>query len=67
MKLYINGMMCQHCAARVQKALEAAGCKAEINLEGKYALLPDDLPVDEAVLREAVQKAGYEPVKLEKE
>ena len=40
-KMTIEGMMCQHCASRVRKALEALGCKVEIELENKCALISD--------------------------
>jgi len=63
MKVYINGMMCQHCAARVKKALEEAGCKAEIDLENKCAHVTE-CTADEAALRAAVEKAGYEFVSV---
>lgn len=63
MKVYVDGMMCQHCAARVKKALEAAGCKAEIDLDNKCANVTE-CSADEAALREAVEKAGYTFVSL---
>jgi copper chaperone CopZ len=58
-KMTIEGMMCQHCAGRVQKALEALGCKAEIRLEDKCALISDAAGADDAALRAAVEKQGY--------
>ena len=64
MKLNIEGMMCMHCAGRVQKALEAAGAKAEIDLEGKCATIAD-CAVPAEVLAAAVEKAGYKVVSVE--
>ena len=58
-KMTIEGMMCQHCAARVRKALEALGCKGEIELENKCALISDAAGADDNALREAVEKQGY--------
>lgn len=58
-KMTIEGMMCQHCAGRVRKALEALGCKAEIQLENKCALITDTAGADDAALRAAVEKQGY--------
>ena len=58
-KMTIEGMMCQHCAARVRKALEALGCKVEIELENKCALISDAAGADDNALREAVKKQGY--------
>lgn len=42
-KMTIEGMMCQHCASRVRKALEALGCKVEIELENKCALISAEI------------------------
>lgn len=58
MKIYIDGMMCQHCAERVRKALEEVGCSAQIDLENKCALV-SACTAAEKVLRQAVEKAGY--------
>ena len=58
-KMTIEGMMCQHCAARVRKALEALGCKVEIELENKCAFISDAAGADDNALREAVEKQGY--------
>ena len=58
-KMTIEGMMCQHCAARVRKALEALGCKVEIELENKCALISDAAGADDNALRAAVEKQGY--------
>ncbi len=59
MKIMIEGMMCQHCAMRVQKALEAAGAQAQIDLAGKCAVIASPVPVSEEILKQAVEKAGY--------
>ena len=56
-KMTIEGMMCQHCASRVRKALEALGCKVEI--ENKCALISDAAGADDNALHEAVEKQGY--------
>ena len=58
-KMTIEGRMCQHCASRVRKALEALGCKVEIELENKCALISDAAGADGNALREAVEKQGY--------
>ncbi|MBQ7455680.1 MAG: cation transporter [Clostridia bacterium] len=65
MKLNIEGMMCMRCAARVQKALEAEGAKATIDLDGKCALVEADA-ADAEKLAAAVEKAGYKVVSIEK-
>ncbi|MBQ9299880.1 MAG: heavy-metal-associated domain-containing protein [Clostridia bacterium] len=57
MKVFIDGMKCVHCAARVKKALEAIGLSAEIDLENKCAAVTGE--ADEAAIKKAVEDAGY--------
>ena len=59
--IYVDGMMCMHCAGAVKKALEAInGVKsAEVNLSEKSVTLELTLPVSDETLRAAVEKAGY--------
>ena len=58
--LNVEGMMCEHCAARVQKALSAvAGVKSvKVDLAAKTATVVGD--ADLAALKAAVIEAGYE-------
>lgn len=65
--VYINGMMCSHCTAHVQKALGALdGVESvEVSLEDKKAVLTLNKNVDNAVITAAVREAGYEPIKCE--
>ena len=65
--VYIEGMMCNHCTAHVQKALEALdGVESvEVSLEDKKAVLTLKNDVDNAVIMNAVKDAGYEPTKCE--
>lgn len=65
--VYIDGMMCSHCTAHVQKALGALdGVESvEVSLEDKKAVLTLNKNVDEAVITAAVREAGYEPIKCE--
>ena len=59
----INGMMCAHCQAHVEKALNAIdGVEAKVNLETKTATLTLSKDVSDDVLRGAVTEAGYEVV-----
>lgn len=54
----IEGMMCAHCAGRVEAALSALpGAEAKVDLNRKCAEVSGEVS-DEAV-REAVEKAGY--------
>lgn len=65
--VYINGMMCSHCTAHVQKALGALdGVESvEVSLEDKKAVLTLNKNIDDAVITAAVREAGYEPIKCE--
>ena len=60
MVLKIEGMMCGHCKARVEKALKAvAGVETvEISLENKTATVTGS--ADASALRQAVTDAGYQ-------
>ncbi|MBQ9783707.1 MAG: heavy metal translocating P-type ATPase [Clostridia bacterium] len=57
----VEGMMCKNCKAHVEKALtEVKGVKsAEADLESKSVTVVVKESVDEAVLKDAVTKAGY--------
>ena len=57
--LTIEGMMCAHCAAHVEKALNALpGVTAQVDLAGKTAVVTGSAG-DEA-LKQAVANAGYQ-------
>jgi Cu2+-exporting ATPase len=60
--MYIDGMMCTHCEARVKKALEAVKgvVSAEVSHDAGTArvLLSEDVPDD--VLKKAVEDQDYE-------
>lgn len=56
----IEGMSCKHCAMRVEKALNALeGVRATVNLEAAEALVESDSELSDALLAEAVTRAGY--------
>ncbi|MCD8146619.1 MAG: heavy metal translocating P-type ATPase [Clostridiales bacterium] len=60
--LVVEGMMCAHCQARVEKALaEVPGVTAAVvNLEAKTATVTADESVTDETLTAAVTNAGYE-------
>ena len=61
----IEGMMCMHCAGRVEKALnDLPGVTATVDLDGKLATVIGD--VSDEVLRKAVTDAGYEVTAISK-
>ena len=57
----IEGMMCPHCEARVQKALEALEGveKAVCSHTAGTAVLTLTAPVDDALLKKTVEDQGY--------
>lgn len=61
-KIMIDGMSCMNCVKHVKEALEELG-KAEVNLEGKYALVETE-ESDEQLI-EAIDEAGYDVVSIE--
>lgn len=57
----IEGMMCEHCSGRVDKALNSLdGVTATVDLQGKKAVVTLDKAVEDNVLKSAVEDAGYE-------
>lgn len=61
--LIIEGMVCSHCAGRVERALNALpGVRAHVDLSQKAAVIESAGPWDEEALKKAVQDAGYEVV-----
>ena len=66
-KLNIEGMMCAHCVAHVEKALSALGgvTSAKADLEGKCATVTLAAPVSDQELKDAVTQAGYEVVSIQ--
>ena len=62
-KVVIEGMMCQHCRAHVDKALNGIpGASATVDLDSKTAVVTGDVS-DEAI-RAAVEEAGYQVVSI---
>lgn len=61
--MVIEGMMCMHCKAHVEKALNAIdGVTATVDLENKTATISGD--VADEVLTKAVTDAGYEVISI---
>ena len=60
-KLHVEGMMCNHCKASVEKVLSAvAGVTAVVvDLEAKSAVVTCDASVLDADLIAAVEKKGF--------
>ncbi|MBP3655987.1 MAG: metal-transporting ATPase, partial [Clostridia bacterium] len=62
----IEGMMCMHCEARVKKTLEKIEGVAEavVSHEAGTAVLTLSAPVDDAVLRKAIEDQDYTVVDI---
>ena len=62
MKIRVNGMMCGHCEAHVKKALEGVDGieSAAPSHADNCVTLTTSKDVDEAVIKAAVEEAGYE-------
>jgi copper chaperone len=60
--LKIKGMTCQHCVKNVTKVLsEIDGIEnVKVDLSNGEASFDEKKPVDSKVLRERIEKAGYE-------
>ena len=66
--LYINGMMCGHCKARVEKILSASAgiVSCAVELENKRALIEYTDAFDKDAAAKALAEDGYTLVKSEK-
>ena len=65
--MHIEGIMCGHCEARVKKALEALEAVelAEVSHTAGTAIVTLKAPVDDAVLKAAVEAQDYPVVSIE--
>ncbi len=65
-EIVISGMMCVHCAAHVKSALEGVpGVKSvEVVLDDKKAFVESDKAIDNALISDAIEKAGYKVVSI---
>ena len=63
----IEGMMCGHCEARVKKCLEALPqvAEASVSHEAGTAVVTLNAPVEDAVLKKAVEDQDYKVTGIE--
>lgn len=63
----IEGMSCDHCKMRVEKALSAVEgvSSAEVSLQDKQATVSLAAPVQDDALKNAVTEAGYDVVSID--
>ncbi len=60
----IEGMSCKHCVMAVKKALEGIDGlqNIEVDLDKGEAKFDENKPIDPAVIKERIEKAGYKVV-----
>ncbi|PIE68444.1 MAG: mercury transporter, partial [Deltaproteobacteria bacterium] len=61
-QIQVHGMSCGNCTAAVTKALEALDgvTNVKVSLETGIAEYDEQQPVDQAVVKDAVTKIGFE-------
>ena len=61
----VEGMMCKHCEAHVEKACKgvAGTVDAVVDLQAKNVTVTGDAPLD--ALKKAITDAGYEVINIE--
>jgi copper chaperone len=66
--MLIEGMSCGHCVNHVKNALEdiAQVSSAVVDLESKNAVVDLKEDVDDDILKEAVEEAGYDVKEIKK-
>lgn len=63
--VYINGMNCKHCSARIEQAFNSLDeTKAEVNLEGKYAIVSTNKEFTDDDIKTIVTDTGFTFVKV---
>jgi len=64
--IHIEGMMCSGCTGRVEKALNALdGVSAKCDLANKLCVVELSAPVEDALLKQTVEDAGYDVTGIE--
>lgn len=64
--LKVEGMMCEHCENRVNKALSALEGVQEVHADAKgnkVDVVFDETKVEEAAIANGIEDAGYDVVK----
>jgi copper chaperone CopZ len=64
--MMIEGMSCGHCVNHVKTALEELNevTNVTVDLQGKNAVIELNKEVDDRILKEAVEEAGYEVIEI---
>lgn len=66
-RIYIEGMSCNHCSMRVEKALKNIdGVKnVKVDLAGKVAIVESEKDISDKVIKDIIDEAGYKVVNIE--
>jgi Cu+-exporting ATPase len=66
-EIFIEGMTCNHCKMRVEKTLNGIDgvTSAQVILENQKAVVEFDKEVDEALITELIDDAGYTVVRFQ--
>jgi copper ion binding protein len=64
--ILIEGMSCNHCTGRVERALnEIDGVNVEsMSVDEKNAVITLEREIDEKLIRDAVDDAGYDVIEI---
>ena len=65
-KIFIEGMSCNHCVHHVQEALTEISAveSISVHLNEKHALVHLNAEVEDAILKNAIEDAGYDVVSI---
>jgi copper chaperone CopZ len=65
-QIFIEGMTCGHCSARVEKALKALSgvTDAKVDLANKNVMIEINGSIEDSVLKEAIDDAGYDVIDI---
>jgi copper chaperone CopZ len=65
-QIFIEGMTCGHCSGRVEKALKAMDgiVDAKVDLANKNAIVEMNDNVEDSLLIETIDDAGYDVVDI---
>ena len=66
-KVFIDGMSCGHCVARVEKAFKEDGGAREVsvNLDEKNALVELEKDLTDEKIKEILDNVGYDVIRIE--
>ncbi len=66
--VFVDGMMCEHCAARVSNALKSIEgiSSVEVNLKTKGVTILTTKSIEDSLIEEAICNAGYKLLKISK-